>query len=54
MMSEERFEIKRGRFGSYFYDKKLEKDLDLNEVLNMLNEWGGLMNLGEALEGHQR
>lgn len=53
-MTDKRFIIKVGRFGAYFYDNKLEKDVDLEAALIMLNEWAGLMRLGDALEGHQR
>ena len=53
-MSEERFILKVGRFGAYFYDDKLKKDVDLNEIKDMLNEWGSLNKIGKALEGYQR
>lgn len=49
-----RFVIKIGRFGAYFYDTKLKKDVDLNQALVMLNEWASLNRLGAALEGYQR
>ena len=32
-----RFEVRRGRFGAYFYDKKDNKDLDLAETVGFLN-----------------
>ena len=53
-MSEERFIIKLGRFGAYFYDEELKKDIDLKQALKMLNEWAGLNRIGKALEGYQR
>jgi hypothetical protein len=33
----QRFIIKVGKFGAYFYDTKLNKDLDLNHAKNLLN-----------------
>ena len=53
-MTEERFEIKVGRFGAYFYDKELKKDVDLRQVLVKLNEWAALDKIGKALEGYPR
>lgn len=53
-MTDERYIIKYGRFGAYFYDNKLEKDIDLKEALIMLNEWSKLMRLGDVLEGYER
>ena len=32
------FELRQGKFGMYFYDKQNEKDLTLQEVLELLNE----------------
>ena len=49
-----RYEIKVGRFGAYFYDNELERDVDMNEALKILNEWSNLMNLGDKLGGPQR
>lgn len=54
MMSEDRFEIKTGKFGTYFYDKVLKKDVDLEQTLIMLNEWAILEKLGKALGGDLR
>lgn len=34
---ENRFEVRRGRFGAYFYDKTDNKDLDLVETVTFLN-----------------
>ena len=53
-MSEERFEIKVGRFGSYFYDKDLKTDVDLKQAVKMLNEWAVLERIGKSLEGDER
>ena len=33
-----RYEIRRGRWGLYFYDNLLRKDLDLNEVIIKLRK----------------
>jgi len=37
MSEEKRFVVKTGRFGTYFYDNLEGKDVDLNEILEMLN-----------------
>ena len=34
-----RYKIKIGRYGSYFYDSKLEKDMDLEETRWILNQF---------------
>lgn len=33
-----RYEVRRGRFGLYFYDNKLNKDLDLHEIIIKLRK----------------
>lgn len=37
----ERFELRMGKFGAYYYDRKTKRDLTLKEVLFILNggEW---------------
>lgn len=39
-----RYGIKSGRFGSYFYDLKEHKELDLFDVLGLLEEYDRLKN----------
>jgi len=34
---EERYIIRNGRFGAYFYDNMTRKEMDLNEVKRLLN-----------------
>ena len=53
-LENKRFMIKYGRFGAYFYDNILKKDVDMKEVQTMLNEWNSIMKIGKALEGYQR
>ncbi len=53
-MSADRFILKVGKFGAYFYDNELKKDVDLKETLVMLNEWASLNRIGKALEGYPR
>ena len=36
--STERFTIEIGKYGAYFYDKKLQEDMTLEAVKNRLNE----------------
>lgn len=36
----DRFALRMGKFGAYYYDRKLDKDLTLNEVLSLLNGKG--------------
>jgi len=36
-MSNDRYIIKRGKFGLYFYDVDEEKDMTLEHVLGMIN-----------------
>lgn len=37
MCDYERYEIKYGKYGAYFYDKEKEHDMTLEEVRNKLN-----------------
>jgi len=37
MSEEKRFVVKTGRFGTYFYDNLEGRDVDLNEILEMIN-----------------
>lgn len=32
-----RYELRQGKFGYYFYDTEYDKDLSLEEVLELLN-----------------
>ena len=51
-----RYELKIGKFGVYYHDSLDNKDLTLNDVLELLNELNmrKLDALGEALGGPQR
>lgn len=35
-----RYVIRRGRFGLYFYDTLTKQDLDFNKALELLNAYG--------------
>ena len=34
----DRYELRMGKFGAYYYDRKENKDLTLDQVLNLLNK----------------
>lgn len=36
----DRYEIRQGRFGFYFYDNKQQRDVDMTEALHILNSYG--------------
>ena len=40
----ERYELRCGRFGTYFYDTKEEMDLDNKDVLSLLNSREEILN----------
>ena len=46
-----RFEIRNGRFGAYFYDTLAERDVDLNQALDLMNKYADLMTIGDQLGG---
>ena len=45
----ERYIIKQGRFGSYFYDIELMKDVDLHETKGKLNAYDNLRKKQDKL-----
>ena len=51
---EERYVRKDGKFGAYFYDLYLGKDIDLEQIKVMLNQLDRLLELGRALGGPER
>ncbi len=42
----DRYEIKYGKFGAYFYDKDENTDMTLKDVLEKLNALGRIMSRG--------
>lgn len=48
-MTEERYIIKTGKFGCYFYDTGTEKDITLEEVRDMLNDLEALRSFRDLL-----
>ena len=39
-----RYSLLSGKFGMYFYDTELHKDLTLKEILQKLNDYDNLIN----------
>ena len=52
----ERYEIRNGKWGAYFYDTLTHTALTLKDVIELLNELNlrKLEDLGETLGGPQR
>ncbi len=42
----DRYEVKNGKFGAYFYDKDDNRDMTLEDVLEKLNALGRIMDRG--------
>ena len=49
MTNQNRYELKSGKFGYYFYDNDIQIDLSLNMVLTKLNYCNNRINESELI-----